>query len=49
MRSRAEHFIIGIGIMMAAAALFRCGKRLKNAVTTGAPTSDAGRDEDHRS
>lgn len=39
MRRRGRAFIIGIGIMMAAAALSGCGKKAEEAaVTTEAPT-----------
>lgn len=39
MRGRGRAFIIGIGIMMAAAALSGCGKKAEEvAVTTEAPT-----------
>ena len=39
MRKRGRAFIIGIGIMMAAAALSGCGKKAEEAaVTTEAPT-----------
>lgn len=50
MRKRGRAFIIGIGIMMAAAALSGCGKKAEEAaVTTEAPTETPEETKDHRS